>query len=485
MLSSRGTLTLCSMLILVCASPAMTHCAKPAQLGSDPMHTMGMKGIVQRNLQPCKSWAEKIYLEGVPSVGPQTAQGSQESDPGLKVLPSDLNLPSDLKLVGSRPPDSMVSPIRPSSETAPGIPLPKARQYLENMFARIVEGTKKKGIRVFEGGLAPERFCFVAHYGESGDAFATPENGLVDVTTGLLQRGSEGEILSVLGHEISHVLLNHAHEYPRSTFSKLAAADAQRVSELMKRSHDLSGQFEEAAKAIGKNFSRTPDSVDMDYLTSEIAGLMKAQSAGALSPSQWVAGAYQIAVKKGFCRQSCADLKQAAEEAATIDRQIGDTRKKLRAIYEKYYSKEEISNKVEVDADELGMELALYAGGSPFYFLDFWYRLLREEDENVQAAVEGSSATSSRQASTIIAPIKESKLTSCLSELGLGKIPARGTESHPSHCWHAYKIKRELEVHPELRQAAKSRPPLQLTNPTLEEVRAEIREAVLTAEKVP
>jgi hypothetical protein len=442
------------------------------------MHAMGMKGIVQRNLTSCKTWAEKIYLKGVPFTL-QPAHGSQKSDAGAKVMPSDL------KLVGSPPLESLVSPIRPPADTTPGIPLPKARKYLENMFAKIVDGTRQKGIRVFEGGLAPEKFCFVASYGDVASAYASADFGLVYVMTGLLLRGSEGEILSVLGHEISHVLLDNVHEYPRSTFTKLAAADLQLGKELMARSHDLAGQFDEAARAFRTNFSQTPDSIDMDYLGSQVAQLLNASSQNVLSPAQWLSGAYQIAVREGFCRQNCADLKQASEEAATIDRQIWDTRTKLRAIYEKYYSKEEINNKAEADADELGMELALNAGGSPQYFLDFWYRHLKEEDERVEAVVEGNSSRSSGQLSPSSPPIKESKLASCLKELGLGKTPERGTESHPSHCWRAYNIKRELEAHPELKAAAKRRPDIGLTNPTLEEVRAEIRDAVSKAQKGP
>ena len=92
------------------------------------------------------------------------------------------------------------------------------------------------------------------------------------------------------------------------------------------------------------------------------------------------------------------------------------------------------------------MELALSARGSPQYFLDFWYRRLKEEDERIETVAAGDRVTSLGQVLPSAVPKKESKATSCLKELGLGKTPERGIESHPGDCWRAYNIKRELEA---------------------------------------
>jgi hypothetical protein len=479
MVTSKGKFTLCPLLILLCASPAMTHCAKPAQLGSDTMHAMGMKGIVQRELDSCKSEAERVYRTGVQILAAAPEQEFNGSSPAKSPLPTS---PNPFEWL---PPESQVSPDRSRFDTAPGVPLPKARKYLENMFARIVEGTRKKGIRVFEGGLASDKFCLVAKYDDNENAYAYPSNGLLVVTTGGLLRGSEGQILDTLGHEVSHVLLDHGGGYPKSTFPKISEADMQQANVLKSLSYDLIDQFDAAVAIFLSSFSPTPDMVDTEYLKSEVAKLLKAKSVYDLSPSQLILGAYQVAVKEGFCRLSCDELKAAAENVATIERQLEDTRTKLKAIYGKYYSKEEVSNKSEADADELGMELALYAGGSPLYSLDFWYRILKEEDDSDKDAAGGDRSASSVPASPSAIPKKESKLSSCLNELGLGKTPNRDVGSHPKHCWRAYNIKRELEAHPELKAAAKRRPDIGLTNPTLEEVRAEIRDAVLKAKKGP
>jgi hypothetical protein len=110
---SRGTLTLCPLLILVCASPAITHCAKPALMGSDTMHAMGMKGVVQRDLESCKSEAENIYRTGVQVQTPVRAQDSKCSRPGQAPLTTK---PNPFECL---PPESAVSPDRSRFDPAP------------------------------------------------------------------------------------------------------------------------------------------------------------------------------------------------------------------------------------------------------------------------------------------------------------------------------------------------------------------------------
>lgn len=59
---SKSTLKVLSLLIVVCASPAMIHCAKPAQLGSDTMHAMGMKGMFNVTWRPAGHGLKKSIL---------------------------------------------------------------------------------------------------------------------------------------------------------------------------------------------------------------------------------------------------------------------------------------------------------------------------------------------------------------------------------------------------------------------------------------
>ena len=83
----------------------------------------------------------------------------------------------------------------------------------------------------------------------------------------------------------------------------------------------------------------------------------------------------------------------------------------MNAIYLKYFSKEEIANGTEKEADEVGLELYARSGYSiPLYGM-FGMKNLRESGNFKKCAQEMMSIRT--------------------------KEPERGTDSHPMDCWRA------------------------------------------------
>jgi predicted Zn-dependent protease len=141
-----------------------------------------------------------------------------------------------------------------------------------------------------------------------------------------------------------------------------------------------------------------------------------------------------LELKNRYETNSYKDSVSAEEQLSLLEQQV--------ALIKKYYSEDEFVNKLEQDADEVGMEIAIRAGLTPEATLGSLRSLIKIEKID------------------------------CL----LKKNNERGNRSHPSLCWRLKNTNSELAAHAiEYTRLPKYGP--FKTSPSLAEAKAEISKA--------
>ena len=271
----------------------------------------------------------------------------------------------------------------------------------------------------FSGRFAPDKFCISIKDNSSSNASAVMKYRSIFFNIGLmLDATNDAEVAAVLGHELAHITLGHHTEL--HTFPKLTADDKFKRETLRDRHAQADKKFWQVfnfealqvheLEILGNSMSKD------DYLK---------KFKSVLTPGH------------PSCLTNC-------NEVITLYSDVINLQDEIKLISLKYYSKEDVANKAERDADEVGFE---------FYAKAQW-----PASEYTRYDIKDLGDDANR----------------CLQSSK--NLEERGTESHPETCWRVHNQKDEIFNH-ESDYAPYQRSPRNGLNkgPSLLEVKNELK----------
>jgi hypothetical protein len=328
--------------------------------------------------------------------------------------------------------------------------LPLAKRYLENLANNLAKGTSLNGLNIFKNEMAIENFCFSVEFNQQNYAYSNPGNGHIVYTTNLLLTQTDDSLFSTMAHELAHVLLNHGQSHPASAFPiAFQSIDGSKIKELNQRGSEIAKATETAGNQsiILANLG-TKDEVDR-----LIATHMGVKDLSDQEPKDVIAAFSKLVLARNSCGQKCEEFKRIIAEFNKKIEEFEAIEIAVNNIIAKYYSKEQLANQKEVDADNLGLEILAFGG-----FSEIAIQVLF-----VTARARWLETTAGAQAKTDPA-------LSCLAQ----RTPKRGERSHPEGCWRFQNVYAEYQEHKKIYASATKLNARHLLLPTLEEVRKEI-----------
>ena len=318
---------------------------------------------------------------------------------------------------------------------------PVTTQYLKNMMLDMMERNNASGAKTFTGFLRPSDFCIGTEFSKIFNAYAIPVSGQVVFNSQvLLEAQNDAFVAGILAHELAHITLKHDTWYPEHTF-RFARSQAK-------------SEFEAAEKATNENNKRFSDSIPklLEIVSDEALGQdgeldALLENLEVRTPEYW-ATIGQFVLDKGLCAEKCAEWSSAIDETVSAITAFNTSKSELDSIVARYYNEEDIANKTEKDADEVGFEFFARSDYNLNSYFDFTTYFLENFDNK--------------------------SLRSC-TRRSLEEV-SRGTHSHPENCWRQLNQREELKDHAEdyivfQRESSINR----FTSPSLAEVKAELQ----------
>jgi predicted Zn-dependent protease len=291
------------------------------------------------------------------------------------------------------------SPLKSCKEEAKSAYNPKlklANAYLEKMIDLVVSENQKSA-QTFRGFLDRTKFCSGVISSSSMQASGDPANGMLSATTGLLGKAqNDAEIAFALTHEMAHITLNNF--LGTRTFEN-------KIPKLEKASYNALANSSELAYG------------DVLSISAQVDAIFDVNPSGSYDENAPYAPQYrklyEIALKDQKCKMQCEAFKTLGTKLGNAFEAYDTSEAKRKIMVKKYYSGEEIANKSESDADEVGLEFMARAG------FDL------------------------SQATGFIGRARSTAPTSAC----VGKVFKRGYGAHPATCWRMQHIADEVKEH--------------------------------------
>lgn len=315
-----------------------------------------------------------------------------------------------------------------------------ANEYLENMMLDMMKAVNKNGKPVFTGFLSPENFCIgteLAPADQPGpNAYAWAQKGLVVFNSSLLIRATDASyVAGVLAHELAHITLNHGADFPSHTYAlsgPVGAKFEKKVERFRNDNNNLIAVYNEYANYV-----------DLEILASRVENLISRRGKSEID--------YNDLLQAAIEGKACADpeCSRFLEYFVKFNQAIAKMelhRANIESFLGYYFSEEDLANKKEKDADEVGFELYARAGWAMEKYTGF-------------------------QITTLMAIHPKAPkfcLQSTKAEL------ERGKRAHPYKCWRLHNILDEYISHRKdfKKYAVQGK---RVRGPTLEQVKADIQ----------
>ncbi len=279
--------------------------------------------------------------------------------------------------------------------------LPQSTAYLQRLFNHMVS----KNPKTFKGIYSPEKFCVGVILSSERIAYTQSIDGSIVFYSKILEEAHDDYyVASVLAHEAAHVTMNNRGILSNHYWETMTKADRADLTSFTteKESEML------IAKSLFKELGST---VTLDFFYQDVEGTILNYFNEPDASKRLILLNSLLSKAEGSksCVKSCEDLKIKFLEVIVQSTKVNILNKNMNAIYLKYFSKEEIANGPEKEADEVGLELYARSGYSiPLYGM-FGMKNLRESGNYEKCAQEMMSTRT--------------------------KEPERGTGSHPMDCW--------------------------------------------------
>ena len=326
------------------------------------------------------------------------------------------------------------SPLRSCKEAEKASAHPstaRAKLYLEKILDVIIS-ENNRSTNVFKGYFARENFCVsVVNDNATSNAFADPETGLIEFYTGMfLEMESDAMVASVLAHELAHITLDHStrnHTFKtKLTNTELLSlqSDQQLLVEMADKVQFLKSKIFEIYNIPEEHEPNSTKDTPIFVLFER---------------------AVEKSVASGKCGDRCTQFRSFANELIQILKSAEVILERRKVLLFRHFTAEEIANKSEADADEVGLEFVVRADIDPAETLEHWRM-------NARTTLAGNDC----------------------------HVPAtRGTGTHPSSCWRSFNIANELVEHSEVyKKFLKNRRKNFIAQPTLSEIKADIVNSV-------
>ncbi len=305
------------------------------------------------------------------------------------------------------------------------------KAYLEKLIDFVIDRNNQSS-NVFTGYLSRNNFCVTILNSKEDNAWASVDSGLISVNAGIFATvESDAMLAGVLAHELAHITLNHTGTAPEATFSGRLSTTEQAVFK------NANAQMTSAHEIIFK----------IDGEMKKIFEIDDSDYSGEITKGTSIRIQQEIdeAILQAKCEERCAEFSQLGFALTQQLKSFEDFQQIRRNLIKKHYNAEEIANKIESDADEVGLEFIARADINPNAYYRFDLLLAREYD----------------------------KLSSCS---GLFK---RGRMSHPANCWRFQNDISELKKHRKnYSRFFKHRQVSFISNPSLEDAKREIAAVV-------
>jgi len=138
--------------------------------------------------------------------------------------------------------------------------LPVSSAYLKRLFEHMVS----KNPQTFNGILSKDNFCVSVVLNDERNASARPKNGQIVFNSKILEEApGDYYIAGVLGHELSHVTMDHGDIFLKHYWSKMTKADNVELdrlsSQLMRLEVENSGTYESLVASLKPDFLQIPN----------------------------------------------------------------------------------------------------------------------------------------------------------------------------------------------------------------------------------
>ena len=315
-----------------------------------------------------------------------------------------------------------------------------AKAYSEKILDLIIERNNQSS-QVFTGYLARSSFCVSILPDPVENAHANSINGHITINASLFAAvDSDAAFAGVIGHELAHVTLNHSDtESSIHTFSRLTAEERILASSLIKEAVILNQSLITILKSITKIY-------DVSKIKTDQIENRPFEEIGIFIENE--------VIKNKLCRDQCVEFKKLMKEAINKHHEYELPAASLIKIYSKYYTKAELANKREADADEIGYEFIVRADIDPDSYTNFG-RFAAKKYQDIE---------------------------NC--DFGLDSDFNRGADTHPSSCWRIENIYQESQKHRADYEKYLIKKSIHLIDsPSLESVKAEMAQLLSSGKK--
>ena len=314
---------------------------------------------------------------------------------------------------------------------------PKTTQYLNNMMLDVMKRSAESGLKTFKGNLDPSLFCIRVWLTNTFNAKAIAQVRKIMISSEmLLQAPNHAFLAAVVTHEMAHIALQHDSLFPEHTFPLVYQNERALITRLI---NEQKSELEnlQKQKEILLNITTLDALITYDELDRKLTGLHPREV------SFWKTIQSYVNQNK-LCNNQCQKWNQALNSIVNSIKKYESNEAKKKAIALKYYTKEEVANQMEVDADNIGLEF--YARSD--YSLDMYRKTL----ESLNRMSPNGTHPCTRGA-------------------------PRGTSTHPRTCWRLLNILDELNNHQTEYSALQTESSVnRFAGPSLQDVKKEIVE---------
>ncbi len=326
---------------------------------------------------------------------------------------------------------------------------PASTAYIKKIAHHIMKANPS----TFSGAFSPDNFCFRIEDNKTFNAFANPTSGTVTFHTGTLESlTSDGNVAAFMAHELAHITMQHLTTLPitHSDFKKVevllpsnsSGRIAQKKEEIEKLnsiyqslSKETNTLIEQLSKASEKDAEAVRSIFAIEAILRDNIYIKEA------SPSQWQKYAndlntHYLQIMGGADAEAGVSSANKLKELGELEANMIQKYQELEALTEQFKNEasrvvgiEQVSNGMEREADEVGLELYLRSRMIPGEFLNSMGKT---------ASLEAKDSFT-----------KDFAFFFCLKNMisALKLSPSRGTETHPSGCWRLFNTGKEVVNH--------------------------------------
>lgn len=277
-----------------------------------------------------------------------------------------------------------------------------SRKIMKSYVEKIVTFITEKNLNTFKGFLDRKNLCVAIILTPNINASALAYNGLIIVNANSFSVvESDAMMAGIIAHELAHISLNHTeNKYLEKVFSsKLTSSE---INELQKAEDEYSSSLNNFF-LIGQK---------MELLLPQNTQY-PAQENSSNSKVTFINNGVNYILNNQICKPNCQKYRELANDAIKYATDLENLKIKQQNIIGNKFSSEEIANKVESDATQIGLEFLARADINPEAFWKF--NIIMNQKYKNKSSCDGSYS--------------------------------RGVLSHPDRCWEVQDILNELKIH--------------------------------------